>query len=198
MRLSIAITSVRSKPTSHRPSYGIELDCSFFWTLLHARRPDNFLPSLPSREKVARFGSKFFVEPRRVYTDMKFSDISIDFFENTSSEPAFLHGIMRLNAGARIVKSTIRGPLFLNKNSQIGPDVVDRQVFRHERELLRCAGDRRRLRRHRRAYGDQSVQPSDRAGSASTSSNIIPSRSTGSRNTTTSCGSSARPTCSST
>ena len=60
---------------------------------------------------------------------MKFSDISIDFFENTSSEPAFLHGIIRLNAGARIVKSTIRGPLFLNKNSQIGPDVVTGKYF---------------------------------------------------------------------
>src|SRR5258708_20012278 len=60
---------------------------------------------------------------------MKFSDISIDFFENTSPEPAFLHGIIRLNAGARIVKSTIRGPLFLNKNSQIGPDVVVGKYF---------------------------------------------------------------------
>ena len=60
---------------------------------------------------------------------MKFSEISIDFFENTSSEPAFLHGIIRLNAGARIVKSTIRGPLFLNKNSQIGPDVVTGKYF---------------------------------------------------------------------
>jgi acetyltransferase-like isoleucine patch superfamily enzyme len=60
---------------------------------------------------------------------MKFSDISIDFFENTGSAPAFLHGIMRLNAGARIVKSTIRGPLFLNKNSQIGPDAVVGKYF---------------------------------------------------------------------
>jgi acetyltransferase-like isoleucine patch superfamily enzyme len=60
---------------------------------------------------------------------MKFSDISIDFFENTSSEPVLLHGIIRLNAGARIVKSTIRGPLFLNKNSQVGPDVVVGKYF---------------------------------------------------------------------
>src|SRR5713101_2296174 len=60
---------------------------------------------------------------------MTFSDISIDFFENTGSKPAFLHGIMRLNAGARIIKSTIRGPLFLNKNSQVGPDVVAGKYF---------------------------------------------------------------------
>jgi acetyltransferase-like isoleucine patch superfamily enzyme len=60
---------------------------------------------------------------------MKFSAISIDFFENTSREPAFLHGIMRLNAGARIIRSTIGGPLFLNKNSQVGPDVVVGKYF---------------------------------------------------------------------
>jgi acetyltransferase-like isoleucine patch superfamily enzyme len=63
------------------------------------------------------------------YANMKFPDISIDFFENTSSEPAFLHGTMRLNSGARIVKSTIRGPLFLNKNSQVGPDVTVGKYF---------------------------------------------------------------------
>jgi acetyltransferase-like isoleucine patch superfamily enzyme len=60
---------------------------------------------------------------------MQYPDIAVDFFENTTSEPAYLHGIMRLNPGARIVKSTIRGPLFLNKNSQIGPDVVAGKYF---------------------------------------------------------------------
>ena len=60
---------------------------------------------------------------------MKFSSISIDFIENTGSEPIFPHGIIRLNAGARIIKSTICGPLFLNKNSQVGPDVVTGKYF---------------------------------------------------------------------
>lgn len=55
---------------------------------------------------------------------MTFDDIFIDTIENTSNEPTFPHGIIRLNAGARIIKSTIRGPLFLNKNSQVGPDVT--------------------------------------------------------------------------
>ena len=55
---------------------------------------------------------------------MTFDDIFIDTIENTSNEPIFPHGIIRLNAGARIIKSTIRGPLFLNKNSQVGPDVT--------------------------------------------------------------------------
>jgi len=60
---------------------------------------------------------------------MKYAEIFIDSFENASSEPVYLHGIMRLNAGARVVKSTICGPLFLNKNSQVGPDVVAGQYF---------------------------------------------------------------------
>jgi acetyltransferase-like isoleucine patch superfamily enzyme len=55
---------------------------------------------------------------------MKFADILIDRVENTSNEPIFPHGIIRLNPGARIIKSTIRGPLFLNRNSQVGPDVT--------------------------------------------------------------------------
>lgn len=54
---------------------------------------------------------------------MQYPATKVDFYENTGIAPAYLHGIMRLNAGARIIKSTIRGPLFLNKNSQVGPDV---------------------------------------------------------------------------
>jgi acetyltransferase-like isoleucine patch superfamily enzyme len=55
---------------------------------------------------------------------MRYGKVFIDFYENTGSEPAFPHGIMRLNAGARIIKSSIAGPLFLNKNSRVGPDAV--------------------------------------------------------------------------
>jgi acetyltransferase-like isoleucine patch superfamily enzyme len=60
---------------------------------------------------------------------MHYSDIFIDTFENATDEPVYLHGIIRLNAGARIIKSTIRGPLYLNKNSQVGPDVVAGKYF---------------------------------------------------------------------
>src|SRR5499426_4670331 len=60
---------------------------------------------------------------------MQYADIFVDRLENATSEPIHPHGIMRLNAGARIIKSTIRGPLFLNKNSQIGPDVVTGKYF---------------------------------------------------------------------
>lgn len=54
---------------------------------------------------------------------MQYPATKVEFYENTGTAPAYLHGIMRLNSGARIIKSTIRGPLFLNKNSQVGPDV---------------------------------------------------------------------------
>lgn len=60
---------------------------------------------------------------------MRYAEIFIDFFENVSSEPAYLHKIMRLNPGARIIRSTVCGPLYLNKNSQIGPDVVVGKYF---------------------------------------------------------------------
>ncbi len=55
---------------------------------------------------------------------MRYDRVFIDFYENTGTEPATLHGIMRLNPGARIVKSTIVGPLYLNRNTQLGPDVI--------------------------------------------------------------------------
>lgn len=55
---------------------------------------------------------------------MKYSPIYIDHYENNTGETAHLHETMRLNAGARIYKSTIGGPLYLNRNTQFGPDVI--------------------------------------------------------------------------
>jgi acetyltransferase-like isoleucine patch superfamily enzyme len=56
---------------------------------------------------------------------MVFEEIYVDDrLENTGIEPLTLHGIIRLNPGARIIKSRILGPTFLNRLSQIGPDVV--------------------------------------------------------------------------
>jgi acetyltransferase-like isoleucine patch superfamily enzyme len=60
---------------------------------------------------------------------MSYTDIFVESVENTTNEPLYLHRIMRLNPGARIVKSTICGPLFLNKSSQVGPDVVAGKYF---------------------------------------------------------------------
>lgn len=55
---------------------------------------------------------------------MKFSDIYIDQYENTTGAPAFIHNVMRIFPGARIFQSTICGPLYLNRYAQVGPDVV--------------------------------------------------------------------------
>ena len=54
---------------------------------------------------------------------MKFGEFFVDRFENRTEEPAFLwDGIVKLNPGARIIKSRLRGPVYLNRNTQIGPD----------------------------------------------------------------------------
>jgi acetyltransferase-like isoleucine patch superfamily enzyme len=55
---------------------------------------------------------------------MKFADIFVDQFENNTATVIDLHGLMRVCPGARIFRSTIRGPLYLSKNTQLGPDMV--------------------------------------------------------------------------
>lgn len=60
---------------------------------------------------------------------MIYKEIHIDRFENTTAEPAFLHDIIRLNPGARIIDSRVLGPVFLNRLSQIGPDVTVGKYF---------------------------------------------------------------------
>jgi acetyltransferase-like isoleucine patch superfamily enzyme len=55
---------------------------------------------------------------------LKFERIYIDSYTNESGHPAYLHDVARLNPGAKIFKSTLSGPLFLNRHSQIGPDVT--------------------------------------------------------------------------
>jgi acetyltransferase-like isoleucine patch superfamily enzyme len=55
---------------------------------------------------------------------MTFADIHIDSFVNTGCESAYLHGVLCVNPGARIFTSTMQGPLFINKNSQLGPEMT--------------------------------------------------------------------------
>jgi hypothetical protein len=38
-----------------------------------------------------------------------------DRLENTTAEPATFHDVIRLNPGARIIKSRLLGPTFLNR-----------------------------------------------------------------------------------
>jgi acetyltransferase-like isoleucine patch superfamily enzyme len=60
---------------------------------------------------------------------MIYEEIYVSRFENSASEPAVLHDIIRLNPGARIIESRLLGPVFLNRLSQIGPDVVVGKYF---------------------------------------------------------------------
>jgi len=55
---------------------------------------------------------------------MKFTSTFVDRLENETSRIVDLHGTIRVSPGARIFRSTICGPLYLSKNTQLGPDVV--------------------------------------------------------------------------
>jgi acetyltransferase-like isoleucine patch superfamily enzyme len=55
---------------------------------------------------------------------MKFEKIYIDEFTNESDQPVQLHGVMRLYPGVKLFKTTVLGPLYMNRNGQIGPDVT--------------------------------------------------------------------------
>ena len=47
----------------------------------------------------------------------------IDSDVNGSFEPVIRHGVIRLNPGAQIYRTKYAGPLFLDRNARIGPDV---------------------------------------------------------------------------
>jgi acetyltransferase-like isoleucine patch superfamily enzyme len=60
---------------------------------------------------------------------MTYDEMYIERFENTTHEPAYIGKIVRLNPGARIIKSRLLGPTYLNRSSQIGPDAVVGRYF---------------------------------------------------------------------
>jgi len=55
---------------------------------------------------------------------MQFEEIAIDFVENTSDKVMHPYPQIRLLPGAKIIRSKIRGPLYLSRNAQLGPDVI--------------------------------------------------------------------------
>ena len=55
---------------------------------------------------------------------MKFQDIYIDSFENADNEFVFIHDVMRIGPGARILKSTVHGPITMERISLLGPEVT--------------------------------------------------------------------------
>ena len=61
---------------------------------------------------------------------MQYEPIFIDRYENQSKEAEFIaNGTAKLNPGARIIKSTLLGPTYLNRNTQIGPEVTLGKYF---------------------------------------------------------------------
>jgi acetyltransferase-like isoleucine patch superfamily enzyme len=60
---------------------------------------------------------------------MKFDDIDIDQFENASDKVAAPHPLMRILPGAKIIRSKIRGPLYMNRRAQLGPDTTVGKYF---------------------------------------------------------------------
>jgi acetyltransferase-like isoleucine patch superfamily enzyme len=61
---------------------------------------------------------------------MRYEKAYIERFENGTGDPAYLcDGIVKLNPGARIITSTVLGPAYLNRNTQVGPDVVVGKYF---------------------------------------------------------------------
>lgn len=53
---------------------------------------------------------------------MNYAPIRIDSYENKTGNFELIHEIMKIGAGSRIYQSVIHGPLYLNRNTQIGPD----------------------------------------------------------------------------
>lgn len=61
---------------------------------------------------------------------MRFEPVFIERFDNTGAEPATLcEGTVKIGAGSRIIKSKLLGPVYLNRNTQIGPDCVIGKYF---------------------------------------------------------------------
>ena len=61
---------------------------------------------------------------------MKFDSIFIDIYENSSNQPHYIaEGIVKINPQSRIYNTLINGPVYLNKNTQLGPDASVGKYF---------------------------------------------------------------------
>jgi acetyltransferase-like isoleucine patch superfamily enzyme len=61
---------------------------------------------------------------------MRFEPAYIERFDNTTAEPASLcGGAVKIGAGSRIIKSKLLGPVYLNRNTQVGPDCTVGKYF---------------------------------------------------------------------
>jgi acetyltransferase-like isoleucine patch superfamily enzyme len=55
---------------------------------------------------------------------MKYPKIHIERFENNTNDAVVLHDVIRVQPGARIVRSTFNGPLNMERISLIGPETT--------------------------------------------------------------------------
>src|SRR5262249_9443536 len=87
--------------------------------------PREFLQPLSQRELWrARGGGcrQRHRQGRATLPTVTYAPIRIESYENKTGEFALIHEVMKVGAGSRIIQSVIRGPLYLNRNTQIGPD----------------------------------------------------------------------------
>ena len=57
-------------------------------------------------------------------TSVAFDPITVEHYENTTNDWALIHDVMKIGPGSRIFASTIEGPLYVNRNTQLGPGVI--------------------------------------------------------------------------
>jgi acetyltransferase-like isoleucine patch superfamily enzyme len=55
---------------------------------------------------------------------MVFEEIRVDRLENVSGAPITVHEVIRLMPGARLIQARVLGPLYVSRQTQLGPDVV--------------------------------------------------------------------------
>jgi acetyltransferase-like isoleucine patch superfamily enzyme len=60
---------------------------------------------------------------------MTFEPIYIDYFENKSADAAYPVPMVQVSPGARIIRSTLRGPAGVNRNTLLGPDATVGRYF---------------------------------------------------------------------
>ena len=55
---------------------------------------------------------------------MTFDEVDIDLYENVSGQAAQPYPLVRILPGAKIIRSKLRGPLYMNRYAQLGPEVT--------------------------------------------------------------------------
>ena len=92
---------------------------------------------------------------------MKFDAMHIDFVENESGKPVNPYPLIRLLPGSKIIRSSIKGPLYLSRYAQLGPDVTVGKYTGMNEHTYIARAEKRCVLCHRRAYCYQPFQSPD-------------------------------------